>query len=479
MDLRHRGEIQAEAGIGRDQHFDIAAELARQHGALHIAAGQRRDRGIRGAGLDLVLRDFFLGVVAKCRAVEPPAAACERRAVEFAESDIVGDAHAADAGVFERLFRQQRHLVAPHFLAVGVIDIAGHPDFAALGLTLTGQHLDQLALAVAGNAGDADDFPAADGERNVMNRDRAGVVERVQFAQLEPRFTHIPHTRRLNGELFGADHHPRHAVRREIGNLAVAGQLAAAKNRDLVGECHHLAEFMRDHQDSQAVIDDHAPQHAEHLVGFARGQHRGRLVEDQEAPLQVKLLEDFAFLPLTGGNVGDPEIERHLERHARQKRLQFLLFFGPVDHGRDVVARQHQVLRHRHRAHQGKMLVHHAESERVSVLRIGDRLLAAADQHVALGRVIIAHDTFDERALAGAVFAEQRMERTGPHLQLDIIECREIAEPHGHGDGIDAKRPARQRRLADDHDRAPISAPEVATAPNTPPCILIIFRAWS
>ena len=125
------------------------------------------------------------------------------------------------------------------------------------------------------------------------------------------------------------------------------------------------------------------------------------------------------------------------------------------------------------------MLVHHAEAERVGVLGIGDRLFAAADQHIAFGRVIVAHDAFDERALAGAVLAEQCMEGAGTHLQFDLVERDEVAEPHGHVDGVDAKRPARQRRLADNHDKAPISAAEVATAPNTPPCILIIFSAWS
>jgi hypothetical protein len=125
------------------------------------------------------------------------------------------------------------------------------------------------------------------------------------------------------------------------------------------------------------------------------------------------------------------------------------------------------------------MLVHHAEAERVGILRIGDRLFAAADQHVALGRVVIAHDAFDQRALAGAVFAEQRMEGAGTYLQFDIVQRDEIAEPHGHGDGVDAERPARERRFADDHDKAPIRLAEVATAPNTPPCILIIFSACS
>ena len=125
------------------------------------------------------------------------------------------------------------------------------------------------------------------------------------------------------------------------------------------------------------------------------------------------------------------------------------------------------------------MLIHHAEAKRVSVLRIGDRLFAAADQHPALGRVVVTHDAFDQRALAGAVFAEQRMEGSGTYFQFDIVQRDEFAEAHGHRDGIDAKRPARHRHFADNHDKAPIRLADVATAPNTPPCILIIFNACS
>ncbi len=183
----------------------------------------------------------------------------------------------------------------------------------------------------------------------------------------------------------------------------------------------------------------HAAQHAQHLVGLAGRQHRGRLVQDQEAALQVKLLEDLAFLPLAGGDVGDLGIERHLERHPREKRFERLLLLAPVDHGRHVVARQHEVLGDRHRRHQREVLVDHAEPERMRVLRIGDRLFAAADQHVARGRVVVAHDAFDERRLARAVLAEQRVECAGLDLQLDIVQRGEIAEPHGHGDGFDAE----------------------------------------
>ena len=84
------------------------------------------------------------------------------------------------------------------------------------------------------------------------------------------------------------------------------------------------------------------------------------------------------------------------------------------------------------------MLIDHAEPEGMGVLRIGDRLFPPADQHVAFGLVIVAHDAFHQRALAGAVFAEQGMKRSGPHLEVDIVEREELAKPHGHAEGVDA-----------------------------------------
>ena len=65
MDLGDGREIQPKAGIGGDQHLDLAAEFARQHRALHVAARQCRDRRIRRAGLDLVQPDLAFGVLAK------------------------------------------------------------------------------------------------------------------------------------------------------------------------------------------------------------------------------------------------------------------------------------------------------------------------------------------------------------------------------------------------------------------------------
>ena len=51
-----------------------------------------------------------------------------------------------------------------HLLAAGVIERAGDADFAAFGLALAGEYLDELPLAIAGYAGDADDLSATHGQ---------------------------------------------------------------------------------------------------------------------------------------------------------------------------------------------------------------------------------------------------------------------------------------------------------------------------
>jgi hypothetical protein len=134
------------------------------------------------------------------------------------------------------------------------------------------------------------------------------------------------------------------------------------------------------------------------------------------------------------------------------------------------------------------VLVDHAEAEGVRGTRIVDLLFTAVDHDVAGVRPVIAHDALDQRALAGAVLAEQRMERRGRHLQRNLVQRGEFAEALGHRHPLDADRAVRHRRrrevgnLLGDLDRhaiASIRAEDPDTAPNTPPCILIILMACS
>ena len=106
VDLRDGGEVEAEAGIGRDHDGDLTAELPRQHRALDIAARELADRRIAGSCLDLVAFDLAHRLRAHAGVIAPPARNRKGRTIEVAEIEIVTDAHAGDAGIFQRLFRQ-------------------------------------------------------------------------------------------------------------------------------------------------------------------------------------------------------------------------------------------------------------------------------------------------------------------------------------------------------------------------------------
>ena len=96
--------------------------------------------------------------------------------------------------------------------------------------------------------------------------------------------------------------------------------------------------------------------------------------------------------------------------------------------------------------------------------------------HAALVGVVEAHDAFDQRGLARAVFAQKRVERPGLDVDRHIVQRHQRPEDLGHAVGLQGWRAQGRGR------RAFMAAPpgtsaEVATAPNTPPCILIMSIA--
>ena len=77
----------------------------------------------------------------------------------------------------------------------------------------------------------------------------------------------------------------------------------------------------------------------------------------------------------------------------------------PAHDRRNVGTRHHQVLRHRHARHEREMLVHHADAQRVRVLRRADRTFEVVDEDFAAVGLVEADQALDQRALAGAVLA--------------------------------------------------------------------------
>src|SRR5262249_28752605 len=115
-------------------------------------------------GLDVVARHEALRRGGDAAPVEPPGSTAALAPVEIAESEILGDRHGADASVAERLLGEAMDAKTLRRLSRAVILGAGDDDGAAGLDALSRQHLDQLALAVAGDAGDADDLALVDGE---------------------------------------------------------------------------------------------------------------------------------------------------------------------------------------------------------------------------------------------------------------------------------------------------------------------------
>src|SRR5258706_12401749 len=92
---------------------------------------------------------------------------------------------------------------------------------------------------------------------------------------------------------------------------------------------------------------------------------------------------------------------------------------------------------------------------------------------------MVPDEAFHQRALPGAVFPEQRVEGSGLHVERDVVERGDGAEPLRHAEHLDLERaavgdggghhpslPSASRRAADG-----------ATAPKTPPCIVTILIA--
>ena len=237
-----------------------------------------------------------------------------------------------------------------------------------------------------------------------------------------------------------ADHHRRHVGGRERGNLAAAGLLAAAEHGHLIGKRPHFFEFVRDDDDGELSGICQTSHEVEHVLRFLRGQGRGRLIEHKQSALEIKLLEDFRLLPLACSKRAERNIQRNFERHARQEVIEALPLCLPIDDKRHVGARHHQIFGGGHRRYQREMLVDHAETETIGVLRLSDAFLSVADDEIAGIGAVIAEQAFDEGRFAGAVLAEQRVHRASLNLQRHVIEGRERTKPLRHARRFDADR---------------------------------------
>ncbi len=218
------------------------------------------------------------------------------------------------------------------------------------------------------------------------------------------------------GEL-AADHQLGHAARGLPLRVAFGDHPPLAQDGRALAQRLDLLELVADVQD-RAAFGGELAQGREQPLHLLRGQHRGRLVHDQELRVLQQAAHDFDALALADGE--RVHVTARVERQAvglghfddpRSERAQIAR----------IIHAERDVLEHGHRLEQREMLEHHADAEAARLLRAGDRDLAAVPSDRARIGLEHAVDDLDQRALAGAVLAEQGMDLARHHREADVV----------------------------------------------------------
>ena len=173
------------------------------------------------------------------------------------------------------------------------------------GGDLAGQRVHQLVLAVAGDAGDAEDLARRDGEAHFLQigAERIGRGDRQPVDDEARRRGAVDDApaARLRLE-FGGDHQLGELLGRFLARRAMGDDAAEAHDRRGVAERADLLELVADVED-RAAFGGEAAQRHEQRLGLLRRQHRGRLVHDQQLRLLQQAAHDLDALALADREV--------------------------------------------------------------------------------------------------------------------------------------------------------------------------------
>ncbi len=106
-------------------------------------------------------------------------------------------------------------------------------------------------------------------------------------------------------------------------------------------------------------------------------------------------------------------------------------------HEPDSLQAQHDILDDRHGLHQHEVLVDHADSQVDGIARRPDVRPPAMHMDFAGICPVQAGQDVHQGALAGAVFAQQRVDFAGPHFEIDVVagdNAREALDDAVHED---------------------------------------------
>ena len=426
MDEFDGTDIDPTRRLADQQQVGVALDLAGDHDLLLVAAREILGRQIRVRRAHVETLDLAHGVGAD-RGIVHHQPVLEFGRVVIAEGHVFpgGEIHdqpldltvlgdMADAGMTPR----------PCVRAFQGQGLALQRNLAGklrAGFGIAAQYLQQLRLAVSGDAGDADDLAGADVQIDAAQPLDAVGIDHAQAAHLQHRGAGP------GGGLVDAQQHlaPDHQLGQRggvrLGGFDRGHHLAAPHDRNIVGDLHDLAQLVGDQDDGFAFVPQPA-QDAKQVIGLGRGQNARGLVQDQDIGLTVKRLQDLDPLLVA---------DRQLFDQGVRIDLQFVFLGQPLQLGprtrergaqhRPVLGAKDDVFQNGEILHQLEMLKHHADAGADRGLAVGDGDGLAADQDLAgIGAVKTIKDRH-QRRFSGAILADNAVDGAARHRQIDAL----------------------------------------------------------
>ena len=178
---------------------------------------------------------------------------------------------------------------------------------------------------------------------------------------------------------------------------------------------------MADEEDRHALVAEVLDQ-LEELHDLMRGERRRRLVHDEDADIQRNRLGDLDRL--LGGERQPARRAAHVEGHAEggEDLLGLTEHLPPIGDRAAALMADEDVLRHVEIGEEERLLVDCRDAVALRLGGAADRDRLAGQEDLAAVRLVDAGHDLDQRRLAGAVLAEERVHLAGMEGQRDGLE---------------------------------------------------------
>src|SRR5260370_9239757 len=199
--------------------------------------------------------------------------------------------------------------------------------------------------------------------------------------------------------------------------------LAVAQHGGPLTQVEDLLEAVADEEDGQAAVAQRADDREEAL-DLVQRERRGRLVHNQNARIQRQRFGNFDQLLVGHGQPANGCLCRNRDLELAEQTARRAPHTAPVDgaeRGRRLVAQEH-VFGHREVRKQSGLLVNDGDPELTGVRRTVNLARGPVQVDATAVPLMYASEDFDERALARAILADQRVRLSRAELERDAVE---------------------------------------------------------